>query len=58
MIRIWLTFLIIFGMFFFGIDYFRLMTGRRRWEILKTAAYSLGCAALTVIVLFGIVILF
>lgn len=58
MIRVWIAFLIIFGMFFFGIDYFRLMTGKERWDILKTVLYSLGCAILTITVLIGIVILF
>lgn len=58
MIRIVLAFLIVFGLFFFGIKAMRDMTGKEKWELTKVLSYSLVCAILTLIVLIGMVILF
>lgn len=58
MIRIILAFLFVFGLFYFGIDAFRHMTGREKWDLTKLIGYSLACAALTVIVLALFVITF
>lgn len=58
MIRMWLTFFIVFGAFFFGIEAFRAMKGKEKWQLTKTLTYSLVCAILTLIVLIGMVILF
>lgn len=58
MIRIIIAFLFIFGMFYFGIDAFRHMTGREKWDLTKTVTYSIICTVLTVITLSIIVIAF
>ena len=58
MIRLYLSFLIVFGAFYFGINAFRATTGKEKWQYLKTLTYSLVCAILTVTVLTWIVILF
>ena len=58
MIRVILAFLFVFGMFYFGIDAYRHLTGREKWALTKLVAYSLVCAVLTVITLAVIVITF
>lgn len=58
MIRFLLLFLIVFGLFFFGIKALRATTGKEKWHIVKLLTYSLVCAILTLTVLFWIVILF
>jgi hypothetical protein len=58
MIRILLAFLVVFGMFFFGINAVREMTGRDRWALTKLLTYSLACAILTSATLIMLVILF
>jgi hypothetical protein len=51
MIRIILAFLFVFGLFYFGIDAFRHLTGREKWDLTKLIGYSLICAVLTVVAL-------
>lgn len=51
MIRIILAFLVVFSAFYFGIDAFRHMTGREKWNLTKLATYSTMCAVLTIITL-------
>ena len=46
-----LAFLFVFGMFYFGIDAVRKMTGREKWNLTKLVAYSIMCAVLTTVVL-------
>ena len=58
MIRVLLAFIVIFGLFFFGIKTVREMTGKELWSLTKLLTYSLFCAILTVVVLISIVILF
>lgn len=58
MIRIILAFFVVFGMFYFGIEAVRHMTGREQWTLVKTVAYSLMCAVLTVATLAVIVLTF
>jgi hypothetical protein len=58
MIRILLAFLIVFSMFFLGINAVREMTGRDRWALTKLLTYSLACAILTSATLIMLVILF
>ena len=58
MARIILAFFVVFGMFYFGIDAVRDLTGREKWDLTKSIAYSLVCATLTVIVLALFVITF
>lgn len=58
MIRILLSFFFMTAFFWFGIAAFRKTTGREKWQLTKTAAYSILCATLAIIVLTTIVILF
>jgi hypothetical protein len=58
MSKIILIFLAVFGMFYFGIDAFRKMTGREKWNLTKTVFYSILCAVLTTITLSIFVIVF
>ena len=58
MSRVILAFIVIFGLFFFGIKAIRDMTGKEMWSLTKLLTYSLFCAILTVVVLISIVILF
>jgi hypothetical protein len=53
-----LSFLFVFGLFFFGINAVRSMTGREKWALTKLVTYSIICAALTLLVLIGIVLIF
>ena len=58
MIRIIFAFLVVFGLFFFGIKAVREMTGMEQWALTKYLAYSIMCAVLTTAFLITIVILF
>ena len=58
MIRIILAFLFVFGLFYFGIDAFRSLTGREKWDLTKLVTYSIMCAVLTIITLSTVVITF
>ena len=58
MIRVYIAFAILFGLFFFGINAFRATTGKQKWEIVKTLMYSLVCAILSLLILIGIVVIF
>jgi hypothetical protein len=56
--KVILAFLVIFGLFFFGIKAIREMTGKELWSLSKLLTYSLVCAILTVVSMIIIVILF
>ncbi len=58
MIRVVLAFVVIFGLFFFGIRAVRDMSGKERWEITKLLTYSAVCAILTLVFLIALVVLF
>ena len=58
MFRIILAFLAVFGMFYFGIDAVRNMTGKEKWSLTKTILYSIMCAVLTILLLALFVITF
>jgi hypothetical protein len=58
MISILLAFVVVFGLFFFGILAVRDMTGRERWDLAKLLTYSVLCAILTLGFLITIVVLF
>jgi len=58
MIRVVLAFVVIFGLFFFGIRAVRDMAGQERWELAKLLTYSAVCAILTLIFLIALVVLF
>lgn len=58
MIRVILAFVVVFGMFFFGIRAVRSMTGKEQWELTKLLTYSVFCAILTLGFLIALVVLF
>jgi cytochrome c oxidase assembly factor CtaG len=58
MIRLVLAFLVVFGLFFFGIRAVREMTGKELWSMTKLLTYSLGCAILTLATLIALVVIF
>lgn len=58
MFRIILAFLFVFGLFYFGIDAVRNMTGKEKWSLTKTILYSIMCAVLTILLLALFVITF
>lgn len=58
MIRVILAFVVVFGLFFFGIRAVRDMTGKERWELTKLLTYSAFCAILTLGFLIALVVLF
>lgn len=58
MIKAIQIFAIVFAVFFFGIQAFRALSGKEKWQLAKLLTYSVGCAILTVIALTGMVILF
>ena len=58
MIRVFLAFLVLSAIFWFGIAAFRKTTGREKWRLTKIAAYSILCSVLASTVLISTVILF
>jgi hypothetical protein len=58
MFKIILAFLFVFGLFFFGIQAVRSMTGKDKWQLTKLIGYSMLCASVAIVLLVLIVILF
>ncbi len=58
MAKMVLAFIIIFLLFFFGIDFFRKMTGGEKWELVKLVSYSVACTIGTIVFLVSFVVLF
>lgn len=58
MIKVVLMFLVVFGVFFFGIKTARTMSGKQALEVAKLVLYSVACAVLTTAALIGFVVLF
>jgi hypothetical protein len=58
MFRVILAFIVIFGLFFFGIKAVRDMTGKELWSMTKLLTYSVVCAILTLATLISIVVIF
>jgi hypothetical protein len=58
MIRLLLAFLVIFAVFYFGLPLLRSLTGQQKMTLIKNVVWSLICAALTVLSIVTIVILF
>lgn len=58
MIRVILAFVVIFGLFFFGIRAVREMTNKERWTLAKYLTYSLGLSIFTLAVMIAIVVIF
>ena len=58
MIKMLSVFLVLFGVFYMGIEVFRMMTGKERWQFTKTMSYSLAIATIVILFLSIIVVLF
>jgi hypothetical protein len=58
MFKVLLAFVVIFGLFFVGIQAVRDMTGKEMWSLTKLLTYSLFCAILTITTLISIVVIF
>jgi hypothetical protein len=58
MIKLLISFIVVFGLFFFGIRAVRGMTGKQQLDFTKLAGYSIICAVLTISALVAIVVLF
>ena len=58
MFKVILAFIVIFGLFFFGIKAIRDMTGKELWSATKLLTYSAVCAILTLVFLITLVVLF
>ena len=58
MIKIILAFLFVFGIFYFGIQGYRDLSGKDKWALTKLVGYSIMCSLLAIVLLMLIVILF
>ena len=58
MIKMVLTFLIVFMLVLAGTETFRNMTNKERWALTKSLGYSIIVAVVTLVLLTGFVILF
>jgi hypothetical protein len=58
MIKALITFVSLFLILYFGIDLFRQFTKKEKWEVGKTALYSLFISIVVLVILFGLVIVF
>jgi hypothetical protein len=58
MIKLWLVFLIAFGICYFGIQGYRDLSGKDKWALTKLLGYSIMCALMAIGLLVLIVILF
>ncbi len=58
MIKMLLTFVFLFIIFYTGIEIFNKMTGQEKWDIAKTFSYSLALALGVIVFLVIVVVLF
>ena len=58
MVKMIIAFLLLFVIFYTGIEIVRKLTGKEKWVLTKTLLYSILCAVLTISVLILIVVLF
>lgn len=58
MIRVFILFLFLFGLFWVAIQGARYMTGKQALALTKIAGYSILASSLALVVMFGLVILF
>jgi hypothetical protein len=58
MIKMLVSFLSLFAIFFFGIEIFRKLSGKEKWVLTKTLGYSIVCAVLTILALTAVVLVF
>lgn len=58
MIKMLAVFVLFWTAFAIGIDLFRKLSGKEKWELAKLIGYASLCALITIFFLSGIVILF
>jgi hypothetical protein len=58
MIKILITFVLVFAVFYFGIEIFNKMTKSEKWEFAKTFSYSMGLSLVVIAFLVSVVVLF
>ena len=58
MIKMLIAFVSLFIILFTGIELFRKMTGKEKWEVAKTTIYSVSIALLVIVLLTIFVVLF
>ena len=58
MIKIIIGFILVFAGFFVGIQAFRSLTKKEKWQLTKLVGYSIICAVLTTLALIGFYITF
>jgi hypothetical protein len=58
MIKMLLTFVFLFIIFYTGIDIIRKMTGQEKWDVAKTFSYSLVLSLVVIVFLVSIVVIF
>jgi hypothetical protein len=58
MAKIVLGLVAVFLFFFFGIDIFRKMTGKEKFDLTKVVSYSICCSLLTILTVATIIVLF
>ena len=58
MIKMLSVFICLFIIFYAGIEIFRTLTGKQRWEIAKTFSYSVGISLAVIVFLVLFVIVF
>jgi len=58
MIKMLLTFIFLFVIFYTGIDIVRKLTGQEKWDVAKTFSYSLALALGVIVFLVSIVVIF
>lgn len=58
MSKIILGFLGIFILFYAGIDFFRKLTGKEKWDLTKSLFYSIMCASGAICLIALIIVLF
>jgi hypothetical protein len=58
MIKIVITFILVFAAFYFGIEAFNRMTNSQKWDFAKTFSYSMGLSLVVIAFLVSIVVLF
>jgi hypothetical protein len=58
MFKLYLAFIFLFGVFFFGITAVRKLSGKEQLELTKTLVYSIVCSVLAFVSMILIVFLF
>jgi len=58
MIKMLLTFVFLFVIFYTGIEIFRKFTGQEKWEVAKTFSYSIALAILVIVCMVSLVVIF